>query len=38
LGLAIARQLTEAHGGILTAANHPDGGALIRLTLPCGVS
>ncbi|MES0359396.1 MAG: ATP-binding protein [Anaerolineales bacterium] len=37
LGLAIARQLTEAHGGILTAANNPDGGALFKLTLPCGV-
>src|SRR5690606_24671312 len=26
LGLAIARQFAEAHGGTLTAANHPQGG------------
>jgi signal transduction histidine kinase len=34
LGLAIARRLAEAHGGSLTAANHPQGGALFTLTLP----
>jgi signal transduction histidine kinase len=33
LGLAIARRLAEAHGGSLTAANHPDGGAVFTLTL-----
>ena len=33
LGLTIARQLAEAHGGTLTAANHPDGGAVFTLTL-----
>jgi signal transduction histidine kinase len=34
LGLAIARQLSRLHGGDLTAANHPSGGALFTLTLP----
>ncbi len=34
LGLAIARKIAEAHGGSLTAANHPQGGAVISLILP----
>lgn len=34
LGLAIARQLAHAHGGELTATNHPQGGAIFTLTLP----
>jgi two-component system sensor histidine kinase BaeS len=34
LGLAIARKLAEAQGGTLTASNHPEGGAIFRLTLP----
>jgi signal transduction histidine kinase len=34
LGLAIARQLAEAHGGSLAAANYPAGGAIFTLTLP----
>jgi two-component system sensor histidine kinase BaeS len=34
LGLTIARQLAEAHGGTLTAANHPEGGAVFMLSLP----
>jgi signal transduction histidine kinase len=34
LGLAIARQLAEAQGGSLTAANHSNGGAVFTLTLP----
>jgi len=34
LGLAIARQLALIHGGNLTAANHPQGGAVFTLTLP----
>ena len=33
LGLAIARKLAEANGGGLTATNHPEGGAVFRLTL-----
>lgn len=36
LGLAIARQFAEAHGGRLTASNHPQGGALFTLLLPAG--
>lgn len=34
LGLAIARQLARAHGGDLTARNHPKGGAEFTLRLP----
>jgi two-component system sensor histidine kinase BaeS len=34
LGLPIARQLARAHGGDLTARNHPQGGAEFTLTLP----
>jgi signal transduction histidine kinase len=34
LGLTIARRLAQAHGGDLTAANHPDGGAVFTLSLP----
>jgi two-component system sensor histidine kinase BaeS len=34
LGLTIARQLAEAHGGTLAAANHPQGGAVFTLYLP----
>ena len=34
LGLSIARKLAQAHGGDLTAANHPQGGALFTLELP----
>jgi two-component system sensor histidine kinase BaeS len=34
LGLAIARQLALAHGGSLTAANHPQGGAVFTLQIP----
>jgi signal transduction histidine kinase len=34
IGLAIARHLAEAHGGKLTASNHPQGGAVFILWLP----
>ncbi len=38
LGLTIARQLARLHGGDLTAANHPSGGAVFTLTLPVKLS
>jgi len=34
LGLSIARKIAQAHGGDLTAANHPNGGAVFTLRLP----
>lgn len=36
LGLAVARRVVEQHGGTLTGANHPDGGALFTLRLRGG--
>jgi two-component system sensor histidine kinase HydH len=36
LGLAVARRLVELHGGSITAANHPDGGAVFRVAIPNG--
>ncbi|MDB5804237.1 MAG: two-component system, chemotaxis family, sensor kinase CheA [Betaproteobacteria bacterium] len=34
LGLAIARELARAHGGDISAANNPGGGAIFTLLLP----
>jgi hypothetical protein len=34
LGLAIVASIAWAHGGRATAANHPDGGALVRVEFP----
>jgi signal transduction histidine kinase len=34
LGLAIARTIAVAHGGEATAANLPEGGAVVTLTIP----
>jgi C4-dicarboxylate-specific signal transduction histidine kinase len=36
MGLAIARDVTEAHGGRLEAENNPEGGAVFTVTLPGG--
>jgi two-component system sensor histidine kinase CpxA len=35
LGLAIAERAVRLHGGTIQAANHPDGGATLRIELPC---
>jgi signal transduction histidine kinase len=34
LGLAICKQIVEEHGGSITAANHPQKGAVFTFTLP----
>ncbi len=34
LGLSIARKLAQAHGGDMSATNHPQGGAEFKLILP----
>lgn len=35
LGLAIARRAAQRHGGELVFANHPQGGFIATLTVPC---
>ena len=34
IGLAICQSIVAAHGGRIAAANHPDGGAIFRVTVP----
>jgi two-component system sensor histidine kinase BaeS len=34
IGLAVARELVQAHGGAIEAANRPEGGAVFRVELP----
>lgn len=34
LGLSISYRIAAEHGGALTATNHPDGGAVLTLSLP----
>lgn len=34
VGLSISRTIVEAHGGKISAANRPEGGACVRFTLP----
>ena len=34
LGLAIVEQIVTAHGGTITAANHPGGGAVFTISMP----
>ena len=36
LGLSIARQLVEAHGGVIVAQNRPERGARFSVRLPVG--
>jgi signal transduction histidine kinase len=34
IGLAICQSIVTTHGGVITAANHPEGGAFFTITLP----
>ncbi len=36
IGLSVCKTIVEAHGGRIWAENAPDGGAVIRFTLPTG--
>jgi signal transduction histidine kinase len=38
LGLSIASAISAAHGGLLAVMNRDGGGAMIRITLPVGIS
>jgi len=35
LGLTIAKDVVEAHGGNITISNNEKGGACVTFTLPC---
>jgi len=35
LGLAIAQKIISDHEGQITLSNHPEQGAIVRLTMPC---
>jgi PAS domain S-box-containing protein len=35
LGLALCQQVAAAHGGSISVENHPQGGALFRVRVPC---
>jgi two-component system, LuxR family, sensor kinase FixL len=36
IGLAICQSIIKTHGGKIIAANHPDGGAVFRFSIPTG--
>jgi|TARA_Y100000588_G_scaffold162640_1_gene176699 signal transduction histidine kinase len=34
LGMAISSEIVEAHGGVIEAEDHPDGGAIVTIRIP----
>lgn len=38
LGLSICQAIVKAHGGRITAANAPEGGAVFTVTMPCDLA